>query len=354
MLKHLLMEIKKAEKYIFLEYFIIQEGLMWNSILEILQDKVQQGVEVRVIYDDIGCFLLLPDNYHHQLQEKGIKCAVFNKFRPFLTTVQNNRDHRKLAIIDGKVAFTGGINLSDEYINAYERCGHWKDSCIMIKGKAVWSFTLIFLQMWSICKNDNDCYLDYYPWKHHKCNNQSDGLIQPYADSPMDKENIGEHVYLQIINRAKEYVYISTPYLIIDDNVLLSLKLAAKSGIDVKIMLPYKWDKKLVHFTTRSYYRDLIKEGVRIYEYSEGFVHSKFFISDDKIAAIGTTNLDFRSLYLNFECGSCIYDATCIKDMKRDFVKTLATCKEITSEDCKVNFFTKVLQDICRLFAPLM
>ena len=354
MFKELLVQLRKAEKYIFLEYFIIKEGLMWNSVLEILKEKVSQGVEVRIMYDDVGCFLGLPNNYSDRLEEIGVKCIVFNKFRPFLTAVQNNRDHRKIAIIDGKVAFTGGINLSDEYINVYERFGHWKDAGIMVKGKAAWSFTLMFLQMWAICKNESSNYLEYYPWDSNKCPNKSDGYIQPYADSPMDKENIGEHVYLHIINNSKRYLYINTPYLIIDDSMVSALKLAAKSGVDVRITVPYRWDKRLIHFTTRSYYRDLLKSGVKIYEYSKGFIHSKSFISDDKIATIGTTNLDFRSLYLHFECGTCIYDAQCIKDMKKDFEDTLDCCKEITLNDCKGNLITRFLQDICRLFAPLM
>lgn len=354
MFEELLKELSKAEKYIFLEYFIIQEGLMWNSILEILKEKVKQGVEVRIIYDDMGCFLLLPNNYNKRLASYGIKCVVFNKFRPFLTAIQNNRDHRKMAIIDGKVAFTGGINLSDEYINVYERFGHWKDAGVMIQGEAVWSFTMMFLQLWSICKNSRENYLDYYPWQDKKCTIRSDGYIQPYADSPMDKENVGEHVYLHIINNAKKYIYINTPYLIIDDSMVSALVLAAKSGIDVRITVPYRADKKLIHFTTRSYYRDLIKAGVRIYEYSKGFIHSKSFISDDRIATMGTTNLDFRSLYLHFECGTCIYDAKCISDMKEDFENTLPVCKEITLEDCKGNVTTRFLQDVCRLFAPLM
>lgn len=354
MFKALIEQLQKAEKYIFLEYFIIKEGLMWNSILEILREKVREGVEVRVMYDDMGCFLVLPNGYSKKLEEYGIKCVVFNRFRPFLTAVQNNRDHRKIAVIDGKVAFTGGINLSDEYINVYEKCGHWKDAGVMIKGKAAWSFTLMFLQLWSICKKNDENYLDYYPWNNDECNIASKGYIQPYADSPMDKENIGEHVYLHIINSARKYLYINTPYLIIDDSMVSALTLAAKSGIDVRITVPHKWDKKLIHFTTRSYYRVLIKSGVKIYEYSKGFIHSKSFISDDKIATMGTTNLDFRSLYLNFECGSCIYDTKCIKDMKKDFINTLDICHEVTLKDCKGTFITRFFQDICRLFAPLM
>lgn len=352
--EQLLKELIKAEKYIFLEYFIINEGIMWNKILEILKDKIRHGVEVRIIYDDFGCFLGLPNNYSKVLEQEGIKCVVFNKFKPFLTTVQNNRDHRKLAIIDGKVAFTGGINLADEYINKKIRFGHWKDAAVKIEGEAAWSFTLMFLQLWSICKRDRDNYLLYYPWKDEKCRVKKDGFVQPYADSPMDNENVGEHVYLHIINNAKRYVYINTPYLIIDDSMVSSLTLAAKSGVDVRITVPHIADKKLIHFTTRSYYRDLIKAGVKIYEYKAGFIHSKSFICDDIIATMGTTNLDFRSLYLHFECGCCMYDTKCIKEMKEDFVETLSGCKEITLEDCKGNIITRFIQDICRLFAPLM
>lgn len=352
--EELLVELKKAEKYIFLEYFIVQEGLMWNSILEILKEKVKQGVDVRVMYDDVGCFLVLPNNYSKTLEEYGIKCVVFNSFKPFLTSVQNNRDHRKLAIIDGKVAFTGGINLSDEYINEKERFGHWKDAAVKVKGEAAWSFTLMFLQLWSICKKEYIEYLFYYPWKEEKCKVKKDGFVQPYADSPMDKEHTGEHVYLHIINNAKEYLYINTPYLIIDDSMVSALTLAAKSGVDVRITVPYIADKELIHFTTRSYYRDLIRAGVKIYEYSRGFIHSKSFICDDKVATMGTTNLDFRSLYLHFECGCCMYDTKCIKDMKKDFLETLDVCKEITMKDCKGNIVTRFIQDICRLFAPLM
>lgn len=352
--EELLNTLSKAEKYIFLEYFIINEGIMWNKILEILKDKIRHGVEVRIIYDDVGCFLGLPNNYSKILEKEGIKCVAFNKFKPFLTAVQNNRDHRKLAIVDGKVAFTGGINLADEYINKKLRFGHWKDAAVKIEGEAAWSFTLMFLELWSICKRDRDNYLLYYPWNDEKCKIKNDGFVQPYADSPMDSENVGEHVYLHIINKAKKYLYINTPYLIIDDSMVSSLSLAAKSGVDVRITVPYIADKKLIHFTTRSYYRDLIKAGVKIYEYKEGFIHSKSFVSDDKVATMGTTNLDFRSLYLHFECGCCMYDTKCIKEMKTDFVETLGVCKEIKLEDCKGNIITRLIQDICRLFAPLM
>lgn len=350
----LLSELRKAEHYIFLEYFIVQEGVMWNSVLDILKEKVDSGVKVRLIYDDMGCFFLLPKDYAKQLTAQGIECVVFNPFKPFLTSVQNNRDHRKIAVIDGKVAFTGGINLADEYINVIEKHGHWKDAAVRIEGKAAWSMTLMFLQMWEICTGKSEPYEDYYPWATAPCETASDGFVQPYADSPMDRENVGEHVYMQIINTAKHFVYIHTPYLIIDESMVSALCLAAKSGVDVRIVTPHKWDKWFVHMTTRSYYRELISSGVKVYEYSKGFIHSKTFVSDDEVATVGTANLDFRSLYLHFECGVWMYKSHAVKKVKEDFLSTLEHCHPITQEDCKCRLPLRVFQDMMRLFAPLM
>ncbi len=352
--EYLVEELRKAEKYIFLEYFIVQEGKMWDTILDILKEKASRGVLIRILYDDMGCFFLLPKNYPKELKKYGIECIAFNPFRPILSTVQNNRDHRKIAIVDGKVAFTGGINLADEYINAIEKHGHWKDASIMLFGKAAWSFTLIFLQMWELCTGIDEDYSKYYPWQNRSCNTESDGFVQPYADSPMDNENVGEHVYLQIINNAKKYVYINTPYLIIDDSMTSALCLAAKSGVDVRIVTPHIADKWWVHMTTRSYYRELIKAGVKIYEYTNGFIHSKIFIADDEVATVGTANLDFRSLYLHFECGVRLYESRAISAAKEDFLETLDICHRITSKDCKSNLFIRILQDVMRIFAPLM
>ena len=233
----LLRELEKAERYIFLEYFIIQEGTMWNSILNVLKEKAGQGVEVRILYDDIGCFLTLPKDYTAQLGRYGIKCAVFNPFRPILSAVQNNRDHRKITVIDGKVAFTGGINLADEYINAFEKHGYWKDAGLKVKGKAAWSFTMMFLGMWELCCEEWEEAERFFPENGYSSETAEDGFVQPYADSPMDDENVGEHVYLQILNNAKDYVYICTPYLIVDDSMVSALCLAAKSGVDVRIII---------------------------------------------------------------------------------------------------------------------
>ena len=352
MLRSLTKDLQTAERYIFLEYFIIEEGVMWSKILEILKKKAAQGVDVRVIYDDFGCFLTLPPSYSKQLQALGIKCMVFNKFHPFLTCLQNNRDHRKIAVIDGKIAYTGGINLADEYIGEKIRFGTWKDSAVRLCGDAAWSFTVMFLQAWELLTRQKERFSDYAP--EARAPVAECGWVQPYTDSPIDRENVGEQVYLQIIQGAKRYLYLTTPYLMVGDNLLSALKLAAKSGVDVRILTPGIPDKKSVHFTTRSYYRELVDAGVRVYEFPGGFVHSKSFVSDDAVATVGTVNLDFRSLYLHFECGVCLYRSQAVLDVKEDFLSTLENCREITVSDCQSSFFKRLLQNIMRVFAPLM
>lgn len=351
MFEALIDELEKAERYIFLEYFIIQEGKMWNRILDILEEKARNGVDVRIIYDDMGCLLLLPRDYASQLEKKGIKCKIFNPFRPFLEALQNNRDHKKIAVIDGKTAFTGGINLADEYINEVERFGHWKDSAIMLKGDGAWSLTVMFLQMWSLCTGKVEKCMKYYP---QELSSESDGFVQAYCDSPVDSENVAESVYIRIINSAKDYLYITTPYLILDENIKSALILAAKSGVDVKIITPGIWDKRLVHYTTRSYYRELIEEGIEVYEYVNGFMHSKTFVSDDQVATVGTVNLDYRSLYLHFECGVCLYNTKAVGEIKDDFEKTLKICRKISVEESKGNAITRMTDVLLRLFAPLL
>ncbi|MDR0643585.1 MAG: cardiolipin synthase [Treponema sp.] len=348
-----LVELEKAERYIFLEFFIMRRGLMLDSIIDLLEKKAAQGLDVRIVYDDLGCFFSLPTDYKHSLEDRGIQCVVFNPFKPALSSLQNNRDHRKLIIIDGKTAFTGGLNLADEYINKLERFGHWKDAAIMIQGDAVWSLTILFLQIWNLERIQDD-FAVFYPWKDGERRSPSDGYIQPYGDSPFDDDNVGEHVYLQIINNAKEYVYINTPYLVVDDNMLSALMLSAKSGVDVRIITPHHWDKEVAAITSRSYYRQLVSAGVKIYEYTNGFNHSKTFVSDDRIATVGTANLDFRSLYLHFECGVCLYQNSAVEDIRKDFLETLAVSRKITLKDCSRNAFQRVIQDVLRVFAPLM
>ncbi|MDR1319373.1 MAG: cardiolipin synthase [Treponema sp.] len=352
--RRVLSELEKAEHYIFLEYFILRHGAMLDPIMFILERKAREGLDVRLMYDDLGCFMSLPSDYHKHLEQKGIKCFVFNPFKPIFSSLQNNRDHRKILSIDGKVAFTGGLNLADEYINAVSRFGHWKDAAIMLTGEGAWSLTLVFLQMWSLKGDEKDNYNSFYPWKGSPCTVESDGFVQPYADSPIDGENVGEHVYIQIINKAKDYVYINTPYLVIDDNLLSALTLAAKSGVDVRIITPHRWDKWIVAIISRSYYRQLISAGVKVYEYSAGFNHSKTFVADDRIATVGTTNLDFRSLYLHFECGVLVFNNSAVKAVKEDFLQTIPVSHQVTIKECAHNAFQRIVPDVLRIFAPLM
>ena len=353
MLADMLEDLRRAERYIFLEYFIIEEGKMWNAILEILTERVKAGVEVRILYDDLGCFVSLPSDYAHTLRSKGIQCALFNPFHPFLTSIQNNRDHRKIAVIDGRIAYTGGINLADEYIGEKIKYGSWKDSAIRLSGDGAWGFTVMFLQMWSFVTRKAVDFEGYRPVAPVSCEEVS-GWVQPYTDSPIDKENVGEHIYLRMIEQAQKYLYITTPYLVVDDNMISALTLCAKSGVDVRIITPEIPDKRAVHFTTRSYYKDLIRAGVRIYEYSGGFIHAKTVVSDDLAATVGTTNFDFRSFYLHFECGVCLYRSDSIADIKADFLQTVEQSRPITERDCKASLFKKLRQNIARIFAPLM
>jgi len=348
-------ELRKAERYIFLEYFIIEEGVMWNSILDILKQKVKEGVDVRVIYDDAGCMFKLPYGYDKKLESMGIKCCVFNPLKPVLSIKMNNRDHRKIAIIDGHTGFTGGINLADEYINEYEKFGHWKDTAIMVKGEAAWSMTVMFLAMWDYLKGIDEDFNKFRPKLPLSNEICRDGYIQPFADSPLDDEPVGETVYLNLINKARRYVYITTPYLIIDNEIITALTSAAKGGVDVRIITPYCGDKWYVHEVTRSYYRTLIESGVRIYEYTPGFIHSKTFVVDDEYGVVGTINMDYRSLFLHFECGVWMYKCRSIYDIKEDFINTLKMCKEITIEDLRnVKWYRVLIRAVLRIFAPLM
>jgi cardiolipin synthase len=352
--RRVLEDLEKAERYIFLEFFILREGAMLDPVIAILKRKAEQGLDVRFMYDDLGCFMTLPPEFRQNLEQSGIKCFVFNPFKPILSSLQNNRDHRKIISIDGKVAFTGGLNLADEYINAVDRFGHWKDAAIKLEGEGAWAFTLIFLQMWNLRPGAHDDYAAFYPWKETPCPVESDGFVQPYADSPIDDENVGEHVYIQIINKAKKYVYINTPYLVVDDNLLSALTLAAKSGVDVRIITPYRWDKRILAIASRSYYRQLISAGVKVYEYTSGFNHGKTFVSDDVIATVGTTNLDFRSLYLHFECGVLLYNSSAVRAVKEDFLRTVPVSHEVQITECASNAFHRIIPDVLRIFAPLM
>ena len=351
--KEMKRQIKKAQKFIFMEYFIVEESYMWNSILELLEEKVKEGVEVRFMYDGMCSLSLLPYDYPKTLEKLGIKCKIFSPLRPVLSTAQNNRDHRKILVIDGTVAFNGGINLGDEYINSIEKYGHWKDTAIMLTGDAVKSFTLMFLQMWNINEKNHDDFEKYISIEKEEQN--TIGYVMPYGDSPLDNENVGENVYLDILATAKKYVHIMTPYLIIDNEMMTALTYAAKRDVDVKLILPGIPDKKSAFMLARTYYPELIQAGVKLYEYTPGFVHAKVFSSDDEKAVVGTINLDFRSLYLHFECATFFYKSNTIKSVENDFQNTLLKCKLVTMEDYKkLNIFYKIGGGILKLIAPLM
>jgi cardiolipin synthase len=347
-------QLRKAEDYIFMEYFIVEKGVMWNEILDILKEKVWQGVDVRVMYDGMCSLYLLPADYDKELRRAGIKCRQFNKVQPVLTSYQNNRAHRKICVIDGKVAFTGGINLADEYINVKERFGHWKDTAIMVEGEAVQSFTMMFLEMWNITVKREESYERYLTPKSDVMKREL-GYIIPYADSPYDNQNVGEQVYLHILDHAKKYVHIMTPYLIIDDDLLSAFEYVAQCGIEIIIIMPHIPDKWYAFAVARTYYESLMKAGVQIYEYTPGFVHAKVFVSDDDTATVGTVNLDYRSLYHHFECGAFIYNNPVVWDIEKDFQETLQKCHKMTMQDLKNrSWFEKLSGKILRLIAPLM
>lgn len=347
----MLEELKRAEKFIFLEYFIIERGYMWNSILEVLEEKAKQGVEVRVMYDDLGSFFLLPGSYYKTLEAKGIKCAPFNRISPLLNIIINHRDHRKMMIIDGKVAFSGGINLADEYINVIQKSGKWKDNVIRITGDAVWSFTVMFLTHWNAVRKEDKTFLSF---KMQPIRGEEDGYIAPYGETPLDDEICAQNIYMNIINQAKKYCYICTPYLIIDTEMINALILCAKRGVDVRLVTPGIPDKKLVFLITRSYYEQLIRGGVRIYEYTPGFVHAKVFVSDDRVATVGTVNLDYRSLYLQFENGTYLYDSQKVLDVKDDLVSMIEEGHEVTAKEAHFLPIKAFLVSVLRLFAPLL
>ena len=424
----MLEELKKAEQFIFMEYFIIEEGYMWGEILRILVDKAACGVDVRVMYDGMCEISQLPDDYWKLLEEKGIKAKPFFPIRPILSSHYNYRDHRKILVIDGRVAFNGGVNLADEYINRKERFGHWKDTALMLKGDAVKSFTLMFLQMWNVTEKDavfdpallempdelqrkeavnriepelhkaadlinkkinTDTEKKLSAEMHNTADNinikieaaekqintdlqkkvdqiemaadgsnehtASKGYVMPYGECPMDDDKAGRTVYMDILNRAERYVHIMTPYLILDGELETSLIIAAQRGVDVKIILPGIPDKKLAYSLAKSHYMTLVHAGIKIYEYTPGFVHAKVFTCDDEKAVVGTINLDYRSLYHHFECAAYMYKVPCISDIEKDFQLTMSKCRQVTEETIKNEKLSyKVGGMLAKFIAPLM
>lgn len=349
----LLDELKKAKRFIFLEYFIIAEGIMWNSVLDILKDKVKEGLDVRLIYDDAGCITTLPPRYFETLRRYGIKAKLFNPIEPHLALQMNNRDHRKIVVIDGEVAFTGGVNLADEYINRYERFGHWKDMAVMIKGEAVQTFTVSFLQFWNFDEEEKSDPMNFIADVPKQYGDS--GYVIPFCDSPTDEDYVGQQTHINMINSACRCLYASTPYLVIDQETKMALILAAKNGVDVRILVPHIPDKKTVFEVTRSNYERLIESGVRIYEYTPGFVHGKVMLADDQSAVVGTVNMDYRSYYLHYECGVWMYRTTCLKDIRRDFEETFAVSHEVTLEECRdISIIRRFIRAFLNIVSPVM
>ena len=341
-----------AKKFVFLEYFIVEDGKMFGSILDILTQKLAEGVDVRIMYDDIGTISKLPKKYDEKLRQMGFKVSVFNKMKPSLDAFLNYRDHRKILVIDGNVGFTGGVNLADEYINEVERFGHWKDTGVMITGQAVTKMTETFLQLWHFSRGETD--IDYKDYESTEIA-ESDGFIQPFADGPSTDDRTCEFCYMGLINSATDHFYVTTPYLILDNEMATALCHAAKSGVDVRIITPYIPDKKTVMAVTRSNYRTLLESGVRIFEYTPGFIHAKSVVMDGKVCVVGTANFDFRSLYLHFENCVLFYRSSCVADVEKDFLETQEKCREITVEQIKKKgALYSLLQAVLKVFSPLM
>lgn len=350
--KNLLIELEKAKKFIFLEYFIIEKGEMWDSVLEILMRKVAQGVDVRLLYDDFGTINRLEKHYPKYLESVGIKTSIFNPFHASLDSFLNYRDHRKITIIDGNVGFTGGINLADEYINVVKRFGHWKDSSVMIKGDAVSRLTVMFLQLWYFVNNNQ---VQEYKEFFNTVSYEDDGYVQPFSDSPISGHLTGELAYMNMINNANKYVYITTPYLILDNEMITAMRLSVESGVDVRIITPHIPDKWYVHAVSRANYPALLKAGVRIFEYTPGFIHAKTIVVDDELAIVGTSNFDFRSFYLHFENGVLMYKSKCVLQVRDEYINILEKCEEVTLETYyRESWRSRFKGKFLKVFSPMM
>ena len=355
MFRDMLIDLRNAKETIFLQYFIIEQGYMWDSMLEILKQKAAEGVDVRVIYDGVGCLMKLPEGYEKTLRQWGIKTYVFNDVRFSLHLgdylMLNHRDHRKIMVIDSTIAYSGGVNIADEYINVIERFGVWKDTGFRMEGAGVWGLTATFFNTWEYVSRTTDDYEKYRP----RYTMPSDCVVQPYFDTPLDKVNLCENTYLGVINNAKDYVYIATPYLVIDNEMLTALTVAAQSGVDVRIVVPGIPDQWYVYYVTQSYYRHLINAGVKIYEYGPGFVHAKMYVSDDLQAIVGGANTDYRSMYLNFENCCGFYGGKIVRDVKHDFEEMFTHSHLVTLADVdNTPFHKRLLQLILRVWSPML
>ena len=356
MFQSMLVELDKAKDFIFMEYFIVDDGYMWDNILEVLIKKANEGVDVRIMYDGTCEFALLPRTYPSSLEKLGIHCKVFSPVSPFISTHYNYRDHRKIMVIDGKTAYNGGINMADEYINYTHKYGHFKDVGVMLKGDAVDSFTLMFLQMWSV--NERHCDFSKYLNVGDSPSAGgyfSNGFVMPFGDCPLDEYDVGKSVYMDILNRAKDYVYIMTPYMIMDGELENSLTFSAERGVDVRIILPHISDSFVAQALAKTHYKKLLDAGVKVYEYTPGFVHAKVFVSDDVKSVVGSINMDYRSLYHHFECATYMYGTRCIDDIKSDYKDTLAKCQQVTYESIKNDkWYIKLIGKVLKFVAPLI
>jgi cardiolipin synthase len=350
-------ELKKAKHFIFMEYFIVEEGKFWNTILDVLKEKVNEGVEVRFMYDDVGSIGKVSVAYAKKLRTFGINAQVFRPFRPFVSVMHNNRDHRKITVIDNEVAFTGGVNLADEYINEVERFGRWKDNSVMVKGEAVKDFTNMFLTLWDLQAGVVSNYRKYTSYPQYPSESKhGNGFVCVYGDGPkpMYMEQVGKNVYLNILNSATEYVYITTPYLVCDNELLSAIRHAAERGVDVRMITPHIPDKKSVYMITRSNYGMLLEGGVKIYEYTPGFIHAKTFVSDDKYAVVSTINLDYRSLVHHYECGLWMYGTATVQKVKDDLLSTMAESHEVSRDEAKLSVPQEFLKSMLQIFTPLL
>lgn len=347
----ILEELKKAEKYIFIEFFILAEGSMWDEIFEVLKERRRNGVEVKIIFDDFGSITRQYKNFTKRLEKEGFEVQVFNRIHASVDLFMNNRNHRKIIVVDGKVAFTGGMNIADEYVNRQPRFGYWMDCAVKLEGKAVTSFVLMFLSMWGFCTGKPQRFNRYVADHSVKAK----GFVQPYCDGPINDKNPGEGIYMQLLNTAQRYVYIVTPYLIVDNTMIRELTLAASSGIDVRIIVPKVPDKTYVHPVTQHSYEELLESGVRIFEYTPGFMHSKFFVSDDSVATVGSINMDYRSFFFHFECGVWMCRTNSVSDIKKHFLEMQQESEEILLDSWqKRPLKQKVKQSLLNLFAPFM
>lgn len=350
-LPRFLEELEKAEKYIFIEFFIIAEGEMWEAVHGILRRKAAAGVEVRILFDDFGSIKRQHKDFITRLRADGIHVAVFNKIGPSMNIFMNNRNHRKTVVIDGKVAATGGLNLADEYINRMERFGYWMDCAVLLRGEAVKSFAAMFCSMWEFTTGER-LDLAAHLSDNLPCGNE---FVLPYCDDPLNDKNPAQGIYMQILNTAQKYVYITSPYLIIDSTMIECLRMAAKSGIDVRIITPHIPDKWYVHPVTQYNYLELLEAGVRIYEYTPGFIHSKLFVSDDSVATVGTVNMDYRSFIMHFECGVWISGGKTVADIRAHFDEILTECEEIRPEQWRLEpWYRRLWRAVLHLFAPFL